>query len=374
MSELTEFLTVAESAATMQFADAEIKGFEELEDGSTNLTVNVSSIKEQATCHENKDAQPDDEGTPEETTDEQGDAREDDDAEDTPDKLADEMPGILLSQGGRGVETVDMEHNELTALAGQINTQSDHWEYPEDTTSEGIRQALKSADISTARSAAREAGLGEYVITSPESDESEGTPASGGVEKVEGEERTTWIVNGSEHTHNDLQKAVSDMDTPWPADSSGDHLAEMVANAGEHEEDTTETTDEQPETDETEDTPDETETEFDGELPLSEAKLLEEGVPQKDVEKAQSYQDRNGLCAGEGCFYGANKNCKFCPECEKEHDTDDSPSGSNDEQSIADEVKEVAEIFGVSNTEAREAIEAKNNGHFATTKEALDQL
>lgn len=181
-------------------------------------------------------------------------------------------------------------------------------------------------------------------------------------------DRATWTVNGKEFGFNELQTAVSESPADYPAGADGDTLAETLAevvNTTEGGEDTDEPTEDDTSEDDTND-----ETENDG---VSDAYLLNSGISENNLEKVKEFREKNGICEKEGCEYGANDDSDYCAS----HQTRDTQKGGGTTEggeSNAEKVEQITDLFGVSNTEAREAVEAVNNDLFPSVSDALDQM
>jgi len=112
-------------------------------------------------------------------------------------------------------------------------------------------------------------------------------------------------IAGETYDYNDLQKAISRSEAPYPEDTSSEVLIETVRKIESEDTNESDTNDENND--------------------VSDEYLINHGVSPEDVEDVRKFRDENGVCDGEGCEHGANKGSDTCykfPDCDTKSQKD----------------------------------------------------
>lgn len=104
---------------------------------------------------------------------------------------------------------------------------------------------------------------------------------------------------------------------------------------------------------------------------VSDEWLLNNGVKKANLEAVRNYRS-DGVCEDCGVYGVHSEDSKFCAGCKNNSDSSSNSNAVDNEESNADKVQQVMDLFGVPNSEAKTAVNAVENDLFATVKEALE--
>lgn len=238
---------------------------------------------------------------------------------------------------------------------------------------DGTVSVTLTVDMGSDQETHKDADMGDEDVTendkNPEGGEADTTPDNDCADETDGPTDMgdgSWKVNGEILERNDLQKAVSAADVPWPSDTSSENLAEVLFNAA-----TPSNTDDSGGQDEqVEDTTNESDTndENDG---VSDQFLLNNGVAKENISAARKHRQDHGVCQAENCEHGSKSDSNdYCASHDNGKNKGNSSGSSG--QSNADKTERVMNIFGCTNSVAQTAIRQVEDDMFGSVKEAIE--